>query len=173
VTIVLHIAITGLAVATIGNVGITGVSAGAVFLNATKLWTVLAVGLLVYIGWALPVYGWVTMVSAWAPKMPFVAAFAPLFVVPLVYMAIAYRGDDNDTVLNALWEPVGRLIGEPMTNGMSRLAERSSDQLPTIPVAEILGHFTEGLAQPSFWIGLVVAGGFIYAASEIRRRRAL
>lgn len=173
VTIVLHIAITGLAVATIGNVGITGVSAGAVFLNATKLWTVLAVGLLVYIGWALPVYGWVTMVSAWAPKMPFVAAFAPLFVVPLVYMAIAYRGDDNDMVLNALWEPVGRLIGEPMTSGMSRLAESNSDQLPTIPVAEILGHFTEGLAQPSFWIGLVVAGGFIYAASEIRRRRAL
>ncbi|WP_395776908.1 hypothetical protein [Aquidulcibacter sp.] len=173
VTIVLHIAITGLAVATIGNVGITGVSAGAVFLNATKMWAVLAVGLLFYIGWALPVYGWVTMVSAWAPKMPFVAAFAPLFVVPLVYMAIAYRGDDNDMILNALWEPAGRLIGEPMTDGMSRLAERSSDQVPTVPVTEILAHFSKGLAQPSFWIGLVVAGGFIYAASEIRRRRAL
>jgi ABC-2 type transport system permease protein len=173
VTIVLHIAITGLAVATIGNVGVTGVSAGAVFLNATKMWAVLAVGLLFYIGWALPVYGWVTMVSAWAPKMPFVAAFAPLFVVPLVYMAIAYRGDDNDMILNALWEPAGRLIGEPMTDGMSRLAERSSDQVPTVPVTEILAHFSKGLAQPSFWIGLVVAGGFIYAASEIRRRRAL
>jgi len=173
VTIVLHIAITGLAVATIGNVGITGVSAGAVFLNATKLWTILAVALLVYIGWALPVYGWVTMVSAWAPKMPFVAAFAPLFVVPLVYMAIAYSGDDNDQILNALWEPAGRLIGEPMTDGMSGLVERSSDQLPTIPVAEILGQLSNSLAQPSFWIGLVVAGGFIYAASEIRRRRAL
>jgi ABC-2 type transport system permease protein len=131
------------------------------------------VALLVYIGWALPVYGWVTMVSAWAPKMPFVAAFAPLFVVPLVYMAIAYRGDDNDQILNALWEPAGRLIGEPMTDGMSGLVERSSDQLPTIPVAEILGQLSNSLAQPSFWIGLVVAAGFIYAASEIRRRRAL
>ncbi len=173
VTIVLHIAITGLAVATIGNVGITGVSAATVFLNATKLWTVLAVGLLIYIGWALPVYGWVTMVSAWAPKMPFVAAFAPLVVVPLVYMAIAYRGDDDDKILNALWEPAGRLIGEPMTDGMSRLADSSSDQLPTIPVAEILAQLSNSFAQPGFWIGLVVAGGFIYAASEIRRRRAL
>jgi hypothetical protein len=105
--------------------------------------------------------------------MPFVAAFAPLFVVPLVYMAIAYRGDDNDMILNALWEPAGRLIGEPMTNGMSGLVERSSDQVATIPVAEILGQLSNSLAQPSFWIGLVVAGGFIYAASEIRRRRAL
>ena len=173
VTIVLHVAITGLAVATLGNVGITGISAATVFLNATKLWSVLAVGLLIYVGWALPVYGWVTMVSAWAPKMPFVAAFAPLFVVPLVYMAIAYRGDDNDMILNALWEPAGRLIGEPMTDGMSRIVQPSSDNLPTIPVAEILAQLSSSLAQPGFWIGLAVAGGFIYAASEIRRRRAL
>jgi len=34
VTIILHVAITGLAVATIGNVGITGISSGTVFLNA-------------------------------------------------------------------------------------------------------------------------------------------
>ncbi len=173
VTIVLHVAITGLAVATLGNVGITGISAATVFLNATKLWSVLAVGLLIYVGWALPVYGWVTMVSAWAPKMPFVAAFAPLFVVPLVYMAIAYRGDDNDMILNALWEPAGRLIGEPMTNGMSRIIEPSNDHIPAIPVTEMLGQLSNSLAQPGFWIGLAVAGGFIYAASEIRRRRAL
>jgi hypothetical protein len=87
-------------------------------------------------------------------------------------MAIAYRGDDNDQILNALWEPAGRLIGEPMT-GMSGLVDRSSDQLPTIPVAEILAHLSNSFTQPGFWIGLVVAGGFIYAASEIRRRRAL
>jgi hypothetical protein len=105
--------------------------------------------------------------------MPFVAAFAPLFVVPLVYMAIAYRGDENDTILKALWEPAGRLIGEPMTDGMSRMIEPSSDHLPTIPVSEILAHLSNSFAQPGFWIGLVVAGGFIYAASEIRRRRAL
>jgi ABC-2 type transport system permease protein len=173
VSVILHISITGLAVATIGNVGITGVSAATVFLNATKLWTLLAVGLLIYVGWALPVYGWVTMVSAWAPKMPFVAAFAPLFVVPLVYMAIAYRGNKDDAILNALWEPAGRLIGEPMTNGMSPIVEPSSDQIPAIPVAEILQQLSNSLAQPGFWIGLVVAGAFIFAASEIRRRRAL
>jgi hypothetical protein len=60
-----------------------------------------------------------------------------------------------------------------MSDGMSRLTDSNSDQLPTIPVAEILGQLSNSLAQPSFWIGLMVAGGFIYAASEIRRRRAL
>ncbi len=173
VTIVLHIAITGLAVATIGNVGITGISAATVFANASKVWTVLAVGLLIYVGWALPVYGWVSMVSAWAPKMPFVAAFAPLFVVPLVYMAIAYRGDDNDAILNALWEPAGRLIGEPMTQGMSNINVPNSENLPSIPVAEILEQLSSSLSEPGFWIGIGVAGAFILAASEIRRRRAL
>jgi len=105
--------------------------------------------------------------------MPFVAAFAPLFVVPLVYMAIAYRGDKDDPILEALWDPAGRLIGEPMAIGMSRIIEPSNDHIPTIPVAEMLAQLSNSLAEPGFWIGLVVAGTFIYAASEIRRRRAL
>jgi hypothetical protein len=88
-------------------------------------------------------------------------------------MAIAYRGNKDDAILNALWEPAGRLIGEPMTNGMSPIVEPSSDQIPAIPVAEILQQLSNSLAQPGFWIGLVVAGAFIFAASEIRRRRAL
>jgi ABC-2 type transport system permease protein len=173
VGIVLHLAITTIAVLTLNQVGITGVTLLPVLANAAKVWIILTVGLLFYIGWAMPVYGWFSMVSAWAPKMPFIAAFAPLVVVPLVYMAIAYRGNDEDKILDFLWDPAGRLIGEPLYHDLGNLSIRSPEDVPAIPVNEILGHLTHSLTQPMFWVGLVVAAGFIYAASEIRRRRAL
>jgi ABC-2 type transport system permease protein len=171
IVIVLNLAITIIAVATLGNVGITGVDIGGVLLNSTKIWLVLLLGLVVYVGWAFPVYGWMTMVSAWAPKMPFIAAFAPMIVVPLVYMAVAFRGNENDPILTALWDPISRLIGEPMWTGMPAALRPMEEN--TFPINEILGHITKSFTQPAFWIGLVLAAAFVYAASEIRRRRAL
>jgi ABC-2 type transport system permease protein len=171
IVVMLNLAITIIAVLTLGKVGISGVNMGAVLLNSSKLWLVMLAALLIYIGWALPVYGWMTMISAWAPKMPFVAAFAPLVVVPLVYMAIAFRGNENDPILNALWDPIGRLIGEPVVTGVKDVLEASNG--PTMPVNEILRQLSQSLTQPTFWLGLLVAGGLVYAASEIRRRRAL
>jgi ABC-2 type transport system permease protein len=173
VAIVLHLAITTVAVLTLDRIGLTGIPLGAVLANAAKLWLVLGFGLLLYIGWALPVYGWVSMVSAWAPKMPFVAAFAPLIVVPLMYMAVAFRGNENDPILNILWDPVSRLTGEPIFSGLGTVLKNQNGDVPAIPVNEMLAHLSASLSQPMLWVGLLIAGGFIYAASEIRRRRAL
>jgi ABC-2 type transport system permease protein len=174
IVIVLNLAITLIAIATLGNVGITSIDVGAVLGNSAKIWLMLFVALIAYIGWAMPVYGWITMVSAWAPKMPFIVAFAPMIVVPLVYMAVAFRGNENDTILNALWDPISRLIGEPAWTGIRQATQNVSDTSPgNMPINEITAHFMTSLTQPAFWIGLVVAAGFVYAASEIRRRRAL
>ncbi|MEN9874174.1 MAG: hypothetical protein RL186_1071 [Pseudomonadota bacterium] len=173
VSLVLHLAITAIAMMTLGNVGLTGLSMVAVFMNVTKIWAVLTVGLLAYICWALPVYGWFILVSAWVNKMPFVAAFAPLFVVPLVYMAIAMRGDEFDPILQALWDPAGRLIGEPVFDGVKDVFNSANDQIPALPIGEVLTQLSSNFAQPMLWVGLVIAAGFIYAASEVRRRRAL
>jgi ABC-2 type transport system permease protein len=173
VAIVLHLAITTVAVLTLDRIGLTGIPLGDVLANAAKLWLVLGFGLLLYVGWALPVYGWVSMVSAWAPKMPFVAAFAPLIVVPLMYMAVAFRGDENDPILNVLWDPVSRLTGEPIFSGLGNVLRNQNGDVPAIPVNEMLAHLSTSLSQPMLWVGLLIAGGFIYAASEIRRRRAL
>jgi ABC-2 type transport system permease protein len=173
IVIVLNLAITIIAVLTLGRVGLTGVDLGGVLVNSSKLWLVMLAALLVYIGWALPVYSWMTMVSAWAPKMPFVAAFAPLIVVPLVYMAVAFRGNDNDPILSALWDPLSRLIGEPVVTGLQEALDKIPDTSSPIPVNDLLVHLSHNLTQPAFWLGIVVAGGFVYAASEIRRRRAL
>ena len=173
VVLVLHLAITLIAVLTLGKVGVTGVDLGAVLINATKMWIVMLVGLLVYIGWALPVYGWTTMVSAWAPKMPFIAAFAPLVVLPLIYMAVAFQNNEDDAILQALWDPLGRITGQPVFTGVKDALELNTRDTATLPINELLVHLSKSLTQPAFWIGILVAGAFIYAASEIRRRRAL
>jgi ABC-2 type transport system permease protein len=163
IVIVLNLAITIIAVLTLGRVGLTGVDLGGVLVNSSKLWLVMLAALLVYIGWALPVYGWMTMVSA----------FAPLIVVPLVYMAVAFRGNDNDPILSALWDPLSRLIGEPVLTGLQEALDKIPDTSSPIPVNDLLVHLSHSLTQPAFWLGILVAGGFVYAASEIRRRRAL
>jgi ABC-2 type transport system permease protein len=173
VGVILHFAITTIAVLTIGNTGIEGVSLANVLANASRLWVLLLVSVIIYIGWALPVYGWFSMVSAWAPKMPFVAAFAPLVVVPLVYMAVAFRGNEDDPLLQALWAPAGRLFGGPMFEGLGAVIDKETDSVPSIPVGETLRHLSESLVEPTFWLGLVITAGFVVAASEIRRRRAL
>jgi ABC-2 type transport system permease protein len=173
IVIALNLAIVLIAMATMGNVGITGVDIGAVLANTGKIWLVMLLGLLVYIGWAMPVYGWMTMVSAWAPKMPFIVGFAPMIVVPLVYMAVAFRGNENDPILSALWDPLGRLIGEPIVEGFQGLERQVSSDIPTIPLNDILAALGKSVTQPGFLIGLLVAAALVYAASEIRRRRAL
>lgn len=173
VSLVLHLAITAIAMMTLGNVGLTSLSVVAVLMNVIKIWAVLTLGLLAYICWALPVYGWFVLVSAWVNKMPFVAAFAPLFVVPLVYMAIAFRGGDADLILNALWDPAGRLVGEPVFDGLRDVIHPTNDQIPALPIGEILTQLSSNFVNPMLWVGLVIAAGFIYAASEVRRRRAL
>ena len=173
VSAVLQLAITAIALTTLGSVGVTGVPTAAIFSNVLKFWLAGGLGLLIYVGWALPVYGWISMVSAYVGKMPFVAAMAPLVVVPLVYMAIAFRGNENDPILQALWDPVSRLIGEPILSGLNTAVSAHGINPNELPMTQVLTHFAQSLTQPMFWIGLVVAAAFIYAASEIRRRRAL
>jgi ABC-2 type transport system permease protein len=173
IVIALNLAITIIAVLTLGRVGITGVDLGGVLANSSKLWLLMLGVLLVYIGWALPVYGWMTMVSAWAPKMPFVAAFAPMIVVPLVYLAVAFRGNDNDPILSALWDPLSRLVGEPVIVRIQEALNKIPDTSSALPVNDLLAHLGQSIAHPAFWLGILAAGGFVYAASEIRRRRAL
>jgi ABC-2 type transport system permease protein len=84
-------------------------------------------------------------------------------------MAVAFRGG-SDNLLNILWDPGARLLGGQTTQSLSSAFEETPT---TIPVQLVLRELATQFTQPDLWIGLVLAAGFIYAASEIRRRRAL
>jgi ABC-2 type transport system permease protein len=103
--------------------------------------------------WYAPLYGWLLMVSAWAPRAPFIWAFLPPFVVCLVEK-IAF----NTTHFLSLLER--RLMGPDSGGSMSPDGGLMAALIPH--------HF---FSEPGLWIGLAVAAAFLAVAVRLRRYR--
>jgi ABC-2 type transport system permease protein len=102
--------------------------------------------------WYAPLYGWLFLVSAWAPRAPLIWAVLPPFVICGVEK-IAF----NTTYFLSLLKV--RLTGPPDPE-MPRNADFMSTLIPH--------HF---FSQPGLWIGLAIAAVFIAATIQIRRYR--
>jgi len=106
--------------------------------------------------WYAPLYGWLLLVSAWAPRAPFIWAFLPPFVIWGVEK-IAFR---TSYFLGMLQY---RLSGpEPPTT-----AARSGNMMEVISALTPLQFFS----TPGLWVGLAVAAIFLAAAVRLRRYR--
>jgi ABC-2 type transport system permease protein len=104
--------------------------------------------------WYAPLYGWLLLVSAAAPRAPFVWAVLPPFVIWGVEK-IAF----NTTYFLSLLKV--RLMGPPDPEmAMSKNADFMSTLIPH--------HFFD---QPGLWGGLAVAAVFIAIAVRVRRYR--
>jgi ABC-2 type transport system permease protein len=104
--------------------------------------------------WYVPLYGWMLMVSAWAPRAPFMWALLPPFVI-CGLEKIAF----NTTYCLNLLEY--RLAG-PGAGSAPHSA--SNDFMATL----IPDHF---FSTPGLWIGLVAGAAFLFAAVRLRRYR--
>ena len=96
-----------------------------------------------------PIYGWLLLVSVWAPRAPFISALLP----PVEKTAF------NSTYFLTLLEE--RLMGPG--GSMSQ-----HDQAQDFAAALIPHHF---FSNPGLWIGLVVAAAFLAIAVRLRRDR--
>jgi ABC-2 type transport system permease protein len=106
--------------------------------------------------WYAPLYGWLLLVSAWAPRAPFIWAFLPPFVIWGVEK-IAFRTSHFLGMLQY------RLTGpEPPTT-----AARSGNLMEVISALTPLQFFS----TPGLWVGLAVAAIFLAAAVRLRRYR--
>src|ERR1700704_5179632 len=103
--------------------------------------------------WYAPLYGWLLMVSAWAPRAPFIWAFLPPFVVCGVEK-IAF----NTSHFLALLQE--RLVGP----GGSMAANSQQKDFMASLIPEL--HF---FSTPGLWIGLALAAAFLAAAVRLRR----
>ena len=102
--------------------------------------------------WYAPLYGWLLLVSAWAPRAPFLWAFLPPFVICGVEK-IAF----NTTHFLALLQY--RLIGPG-----DAMAPHSAP--PDFMATLIPTHF---FSTPGLWTGLALAAVFLFAAVRLRR----
>ena len=103
--------------------------------------------------WYAPIYGWLLMVSAWAPRAPFIWAFLPPFVICGVEK-VAF----NTSHFLALLQE--RLVGP---GGAMAPHSPPEDFMATlIPQLDFF-------SAPGLWIGLAIAVAFLGAAVRLRR----
>jgi ABC-2 type transport system permease protein len=102
--------------------------------------------------WYAPLYGWLLMVSAWAPRAPFIWAFLPPFVVCGVEK-IAF----NTSHFLALLQE--RLLGP---GGSMAANNQQKDLMATLMPDRFF-------SVPGLWIGLAITAIFLAAAVRLRR----
>ena len=106
--------------------------------------------------WYAPIYGWLLLVSAWAPRSPFIWAFLPPFVIWGVEK-IAFNTSHFLGMLQY------RLSGpEPSTT-----TARSGNLMEMMSALTPVQFFS----TPGLWVGLAVAAIFLAAAVRLRRYR--
>ena len=105
--------------------------------------------------WYAPMYGWLLLVSAWAPRAPFLWAFLPPFVIWGVEK-LAFNTSHFLTML------------EHRLTGPESSTVPASSSLMDAMAAHGLGEF---LSTPGLWIGLAICSAFLVAAVRLRRYR--
>ncbi len=107
--------------------------------------------------WHAPLYGWLLLVSAWARRVPFLWALAP---VPIAVFERAAFGSSHFG-----WALRHRLLGG--------YTEAFSVPMPCSIPSDPFAFVTPGrlLGAPGLWIGLVVAVAFLAAATRLRHSR--
>jgi len=106
--------------------------------------------------WYAPLYGWLLLVSAWAPRAPFMWAFLPPFVV----WGVEKVAFNTSYFLSMLQY---RLIGPELA-----VPAAQHGTIMEMISALTLAQF---LSTPGLWIGLVIGAGFLAAAVRLRRYR--
>jgi ABC-2 type transport system permease protein len=106
--------------------------------------------------WYAPLYGWLLLISAWAPRAPFIYAFLPPFVI----WGVEKIGFRTSHFLGMLQY---RLSGpEPSTT-----TARSGNIMEVISALTPMQFFT----TPGLWVGLAVAAIFLAVTVRLRRNR--
>jgi ABC-2 type transport system permease protein len=106
--------------------------------------------------WYAPIYGWLLLVSAWAPRAPFIWAFLPPFVIWGVER-IAFRTSHFLGLLQY------RLTGPEPSNATAR-SGNLMEMMSTLTAVQFF-------STPGLWVGLAVAAIFLAAAVRLRRYR--
>lgn len=120
-----------------------------------------------YALWVAPIFAYLLMVSALAPRSPFLVALVPIAVI---------------AIAEAIFFGAGRFINELGARGMGihlgKAIERSrgwsGDQPPGVDGFFIkFSDVVSTLVSPSLWIGLLLGAAFLSVAIWARSRKTL
>ena len=117
--------------------------------------------------WMAPFLGWFLFVSAWTKRAPFMVAFLPLVLVPMIE-GIFLRSAHFAEAVWGRWAQIP-LFGHIDVEGFFDDGHpRISEEMVTL-----LGHLDIGkfVTHVDTWIGIVVCGLLTFAAIYVRRYR--
>jgi ABC-2 type transport system permease protein len=106
--------------------------------------------------WYAPIYAWLLLVSAWAPRAPFLYAFLPPFLI----WGVERLAFGTSHFLGLL---LYRLAGPEPSGGAARSGNLMDSMSALTPV--------QFFSEPGLWVGLAVASIFLAAAVRLRRYR--
>ncbi len=115
--------------------------------------------------WALPVLAWVLLVSAYASRMPFLWAILTPFVAIIVEELFL------DTHVIARW--FGTHLGGWQDGAFAQMSDNfhgPRDVLMAVMNGMQWHSISYSLTSPAFWLGIVIAGGLLFGAVELRKR---
>lgn len=115
--------------------------------------------------WVLPLLAWVLFVSSYASRLPFMWAVLP----PAVIAAVEGILFETTNFLEWFGAHLGGWQGYAYGH-MDVDIDGPSDFLSLIFGRVQWDAFTYTLSSGQFWLGLVIAGGFVYGAIEMRKR---
>jgi ABC-2 type transport system permease protein len=106
--------------------------------------------------WYAPIFGWLLLVSAWAPRAPFIWAFLPPFVI----CGLEKIAFNTTHLLNLL---AYRVSGP----------EASTAMAPGSTLTDMMTALTplQFFSEPGLWIGLAITAAFLFGAVRLRRYR--
>ena len=171
--------ITHIIMAIIGSLMILGVDGNpwTLFLglvNPFKAWAMIAASWYAHSIWALPIYGWLMLVSAFAPRVPLLFATLP----PLIFAVLQTWIDFLRTF--TLKSNIVGVVGEWIFNTPAILTAEVHDGVGEIalgvPLTDDFDHavtlvnMLDRLFSAQMLIGLVIAAVFLVAALWLRHR---
>lgn len=116
--------------------------------------------------WALPLFAWVLFVSSYASRLPF------LWVVLPIVLIGAIEGIFLESTFFLEW--IGMHFGggvlEAQFGHMDMDIDTPREFYDVILGASQFDMAINSLANPQFWIGILIAAGLIYGSIEMRKR---
>ena len=142
--------------------------------NPLKVWFIILLSYLAASVWFLPIYGWLLLVSAFAPRIPLLFAVLP----PVVFAVLQIWIDFLRTF--TLDSSLFGVIGEWVANSPAILTAEIHDGRGTLALgvpttdafdhAVTVGNILDRLFSLQMLAGLAVAGVFLAGALLLRRR---
>ena len=136
-------------------------------------WGAFMIGCFVQAIWALPVYGWLMLASAYSKRRPFLlAVFSPILIAFVWYW---YNAIFNFDLLKiGVFKTIGFFMAKgfsPFTSGMSFDADSIDFNASDQTNIELIKSMLNGLSNPSIYYGLIFAAIAIALAIYVRRFR--